>query len=115
MNEINTKLKNLIIDKLEIPVYKFCKEIQVSRPTIENIMKTNEFTPSLITIKKICNYFNVDFHDYIQEAKHMIEAFIRKMKAEETRKRQELERQERQRKYKEFQAKKQQETGDRQL
>lgn len=59
------KLKDLIIEKLEMPVYKFCKEIKVSRPTIDNILNKNEFNPSLMTVKKICKYFDVDFKEYL--------------------------------------------------
>lgn len=59
------KLKDLILERLEIPVYKFCKVIGVSRPTIDNILNKNEFNPSLMTVKKICKYFDVDFKEYL--------------------------------------------------
>ena len=58
------KLKDLITDKLDEPMSKFCKKSGVNRTTITLIMK-EDYQPSLLTIKKICKYFNVDFHDYI--------------------------------------------------
>lgn len=58
------KLKDLIINKLEISIRQFCKEIKISRQTIDNILN-DKHTPTLLTIKKICKYFNVDFKDYI--------------------------------------------------
>ncbi len=60
------KLKDLILDRLEISMSKFCKEVGLSRQTIDNIMNDkNKNGASLVTIKKICKYFDVDFHDYI--------------------------------------------------
>lgn len=58
------KLKELITEKLEISVSQFCKQAGVSRQTIDYILK-GEHEPRLDTIKKICKYFKVDFHDYI--------------------------------------------------
>lgn len=58
------KLRDLILDRLEIPKTKFCKEVGISRPVIDYILNDNH-EPRLVTIKKICKYFNVDFHDYI--------------------------------------------------
>ena len=60
------KLKELIQDRLEVSYSQFCKEIKVSRPTIDNIVnEKNKHTPSLLTIKKICKYFGVEPKDYI--------------------------------------------------
>lgn len=58
------KLKELIIENLDIPVYKFCKIVKVSRTTIHNILNEDLKVGLLIT-KKICKYFNVDFKDYL--------------------------------------------------
>lgn len=68
------KLKDLIKDRLEIPVSQFCKEVGVNRTTIDSIISGNnvytrkdgkEYQPSLITIKKICKFFKVDYHNYL--------------------------------------------------
>lgn len=60
------KLKDLILDKLEVSVSEFCKAAGVSRPTIDNIIHDKkEHQPTLLTIKKICKYFGVDPKDYI--------------------------------------------------
>ena len=58
------KLKDLINDKLDIPICQFSKEIGVSRQTIYNILKGGKDI-KINTVKKICAYFGVDYHDYI--------------------------------------------------
>lgn len=58
------KIKDLILDKVETSLYKFCAEVKISRTTIYNILNDKN-SPSLPTVKKICRYFNVDFRDYI--------------------------------------------------
>lgn len=58
------KLKELILDRLEVSVSQFCREIGLSRPTINNIIK-GKHKPSLLTTKKICKYFGVEWKDYI--------------------------------------------------
>lgn len=61
------KIKDLIMDRLEIPVSRFCKEVGVSRATINAILNDKyKFNLRLLTIKKICKYFNVDFKDYVE-------------------------------------------------
>lgn len=63
------KLKELILERLEVSVSQFCREIGLSRTTIDNIMNNYEKSPgkapSRLTIKKICNYFGVDFKEFI--------------------------------------------------
>ena len=60
------KLKELLINKLEEPIDTFCKKINISRPVISGIMNGSyHHEISLLTIKKICNYFKVDFKEYI--------------------------------------------------
>lgn len=60
------KIKRLIEDNLFTTVSEFCKNIDVSRETIANILNNkHKGQLSLLTVKKICRYFNVDFHDYI--------------------------------------------------
>lgn len=63
------KLKDLIIDRLDITVSQFCKEVGISRQTIDNILndykRAKAKSPSLLTIKRICKYFDVDFRDYL--------------------------------------------------
>lgn len=58
------KIKDLILDRLEVSVSRFCREAGIHRNTAENILK-DKHTPSLLTIKKICKYFGVDYKDYI--------------------------------------------------
>lgn len=59
------RLASLILDNLEISIRKFCKEIKISRPTIDNIINNKDHEPTLLTIKKICNYFHVEYKDYL--------------------------------------------------
>lgn len=59
------KLRDLIVENLDMSVYKFAKEIGLSRPTITAILKDSDTQPTLLTIKRICKYFNVDFKDYL--------------------------------------------------
>ena len=60
MNEI----KDLINDRLMISSLRFEKESCVTRQTVYNILN-GKGKPSLLTVKKICAYFGVDYHDYI--------------------------------------------------
>ena len=39
-------------------------KIGISRQTLQNILN-NKVHPSLLTIKKICKYFNVDYKEYL--------------------------------------------------
>lgn len=64
-NQNTQKLADLILSKLEISIRKFCKEIKISRPTIDNIINDRNHEPTLLTVKKICNYFEVDYKDYL--------------------------------------------------
>lgn len=68
------KIKDLILDRLEISASQFCRVTGISRQTFENIIKDDNgfarkdnkgYQPSLLTIKKVCKYFNVDFRDYL--------------------------------------------------
>lgn len=56
------QLKDLINERT-VTIRKLSGDIKVSPQTIQNIL--NGKNPSLLTIKKVCNYFKVDFHDYI--------------------------------------------------
>lgn len=58
------KLKDLITERLEVSISKFCRDAGISRYAVYYILK-GEHEPRLGTIKKICKYFKVDFHDYI--------------------------------------------------
>lgn len=60
----NEKLKELINERLMISFRRFEKESGVSRQTIYNIMKGK--TPSILTVKKICAYFKVDWRECIE-------------------------------------------------
>lgn len=61
------KLKNLILENLEISLLRFSRESGVNRDTLYRIIKGNvKGTLSLLTIKKICKYFNVDFKNYLE-------------------------------------------------
>lgn len=58
------KLKDLINDRLMISVRRFAQECGVSRQTIVNIMY-GKGTPTVLTVKKVCAYFGVDYKDYL--------------------------------------------------
>lgn len=57
------KLKDLINERMET-LAKLSEKSGVTRQTLDNIMK-GKGTPSLLTVKKICAYFGVDYKDYI--------------------------------------------------
>jgi DNA-binding XRE family transcriptional regulator len=58
------KLKELIDERLDITVTDFARKIGVTRQTIHGILR-GEGNPRLLTVKKICKYFGVDYKDYI--------------------------------------------------
>lgn len=58
------KIKDLIEDRLMISIRQFAKETGISRHTIAHILN-GEGKSSLLTVKKICAYFGVDYKDYI--------------------------------------------------
>lgn len=58
------KLKDLILDRIEVSISQFSKDVGLSRRTIYDILQ-DRFQPRLLTIKKVCKYFKVDFRDYI--------------------------------------------------
>ena len=61
------KLRDLILNNLDVSVSQFCKDAGVSRPTIDDIIhRRKRHTLSLLTIKKICKYFGVDPKNYIE-------------------------------------------------
>lgn len=53
-----------LLNEREISLTKIAKEMGITRQTLNNVAKGNN-KPSLITIKKICAYFRVDYKDYI--------------------------------------------------
>lgn len=57
-------LSELIIQEQDVSLSKLAKEIGVSRVVLSYIIN-KKHEPSLPVIKKICNYFNKDFHEYI--------------------------------------------------
>lgn len=62
------KLRCLIVGSLDMSVTKFCKEVKVNRTTIDRILhKRGNQDLRLLTLKKICDYFNKDFRDYLGE------------------------------------------------
>lgn len=60
-----SKLKDLINDNLEVSVSQFCRKIGLSRQTIDNIMH-DRHEPSLVTVKRICKYFGVDWRNFVE-------------------------------------------------
>lgn len=58
------KLKNLILNKLDVSISQFCKDINISRRTIYNILE-DKHEPNIVTIRKICHYFKEDANKYI--------------------------------------------------
>lgn len=59
------KIEDLINQRI-ITKGQLCKEIGISRPTLDYILK-GEKKSSLLTIKAICKYFNVDWKDYVED------------------------------------------------
>lgn len=62
--ENTNKLKDLLEDRLMISERQFEREVGINRQTIRNI-RYDKVKPSKLTVKKICAYFGVDYHDYI--------------------------------------------------
>ena len=58
------KLKDLINDRLMISIRQFAKEIGITRQTVMNIL-SDKGKPTVLTVKKICAYFGVNYKDYI--------------------------------------------------
>ena len=58
-----------LINSLTISQRKFCKEVGIDRSTIYNIMH-DIHTPSTLTIKIICDYFGVDYRNYLRSRKN---------------------------------------------
>lgn len=59
-------MKNIkeLLNEREISLAQLAKETGVTRQTLNNVVQGNN-KPSLLTVKKICGYFNVDYKDYI--------------------------------------------------
>ena len=55
-------LKDLINERTET-LTRLSEKSGASRQTLQNVL--NGKTPSLLTVKKICAYFGVDWHEYI--------------------------------------------------
>lgn len=53
-----------LIDTRTITLSELAKEIGTTRQTIYNVSQ-GKINPSLLTVKKICAYFDVDYKDYI--------------------------------------------------
>lgn len=60
----NSKITKLIEDNLTVSLRQFSKEVGISRQCLYNITE-NKSAPTIATIKKICEYFKVDYHDYV--------------------------------------------------
>lgn len=59
------ELRDLIIDKIETSQTELANKIGVSRQIINAIINGSyKNKPNIITVKKICKFFNVDFRDY---------------------------------------------------
>lgn len=59
------KLKDLINDRLMISLRQFEKETGVTRQTVYNIL-SDKGKPTVLTVKKICAYFGVDWREFIE-------------------------------------------------
>lgn len=57
-------LKELLTTEQKLTYCDLAKAIGVTRQTVWNILQ-DRATPTLDTIKKICKYFGVDYHEYI--------------------------------------------------
>lgn len=58
-------IKDLINKRIE-PLSEVAEKTGVTRQTLNNIAR-GTVNPSLLTVKKICAYFDVDYKDYIEE------------------------------------------------
>lgn len=58
------KLKDLINERVET-LEQLSEKIGVTRQTLQNVL--NGKNPSLLTVKKICAYFGVDYKDYLED------------------------------------------------
>lgn len=56
------KLADLIINA-PVSISEIAKKADVSRPTVYKAMKGEKVT--ILSIKKLCAYFKVDFKDYL--------------------------------------------------
>lgn len=59
------KIKDLL-ETREISLSKLANEIGTTRQTLNNI-SSGKSKASILTIKKICAYYDVDYKDYIEE------------------------------------------------
>lgn len=57
------KLKDLIYERIETTVSAFARDVGLSRQTVINVLDGKN--ASLLTVKKICKYFGVDFKEYL--------------------------------------------------
>lgn len=64
LNQNEKSIKELINDKLMISLRQFEKETGVTRQTVYNILN-GKGNPTVLTVKKICAYFGVNYKDYI--------------------------------------------------
>lgn len=58
------KLKDLINERMET-LAKLSEKSGVSRQTLQNILK-DKGKPSLLTVKKLCVYFGVDYKKFLE-------------------------------------------------
>lgn len=58
-------LADLINNNLFISLRQFEKEVGIARQTLAKIINDPNHKPSVLTVKLICRYFNVDYRDYI--------------------------------------------------
>lgn len=63
--EEEKSLKKLILDNLNGTINKMSLKIGVSRFTLDSIVKDKPQKPNIFTIKKICDYFGVNYQEYI--------------------------------------------------
>lgn len=60
------KLKRLIEDNAVVSLRELEKDIGVCRQTLGSILN-GKHKPTVLTVKKICNYFKVNYRDYLGE------------------------------------------------
>lgn len=58
------KLQQLFDEKLQISMRQFEKEAHITRQAVYNILN-GKSKPTVLSLKKICAYFGVNWKDYI--------------------------------------------------
>ena len=63
-----SRIRQLILDNIDESVASFCRNSGVNRTTVQQIIK-GKYTQKLsnLSLKRICNYFGVDWKKYLED------------------------------------------------